>query len=1326
METIVRFFLISLFLCISFSCQKEKAREDKLAGEAYMISDNISNQHVTCFAEDSTGYIWIGTSRGLNKYNGYTYKHYFKEEDNLQSIPGNKINSLLADSQNRLWVSTSEGIAYIDSKGLIHRVEVEIKEYPPVQILENKNGEIIISLCSHLCKYDPGSNTFKVFYTYEQYNMYNKVHLDSNNNLWIVSLYSIKCVDYNSLKTLKTFKLEKYVNLFYSFLVGDRLYDLHDKGNLRIIDVNTKSYSPIPNIIKNHNVLPHAIITSIHPYKDNQILINTHKNGMYIYDYEKKVFLDQSDSNFPFEVPDYVITSLYTDKHNNLWIGSQNHGFKVIYAYNEQFNNVQTLHTLTKGQDITSLSIDEKENLWFATNSDNLYVFNLKNENVNHINLKKLFNEDPYYQDKVLSILAKNDTVWLRTEAKLIQCHYKNRNLTRLKTFYFRYYLYNIAKDKNGTLWTDISMSDLFAISKNSDELKKVKNYHSYYPNYQSCLLTLSTGEILSITSSSYLDIINPDDWSIKNYSLQDVIDKEHFIPTAAYEDSDQNVWIAIQDRGLIQYSLTTKKATLIKDTPSKNIVSIIEDNNKNLWMGTLSGLVKYDRQQKRFFSFYTQDGISSNQFSKNSSVRLSDNTLILGGTQGLTAFDPSDIDMKRHIPLYFEEIVSANPVINNTIDLKYNQSKMHISFAALDYSKYPRVRYFYKLEGLQDDWIDAGLNRTAAYSNLPPGKYTFKVHITSNDNADVLAENSLSINISPSPWLSIWAFILYVIVLLVLIMYINRLYLKFKVNKSMVQIALREKEQEKHINEMNMSFFTNISHEFRTPLTMIAGPISTILKDETLSSQNKHLLSTVNRSVSRLLRLVNQILEINKLENDTLSLNLSYVDIIHEINEVIEIYAINSNMKGLTINTTGLQSSFFMVLDKDSLEKILNNILSNAFKHSPENGNINIHFTVIPYDQASLLFKSLPIEDVQYAKVEIEDDGPGIPENELDNIFLKYYQVNNTLSKGGYNWGTGIGLYFTKLLVDMHHGFIKAENKPEKGMIFTVILPIKEFHPDLYQQQTQNEKINIKLLEDSYTIKQEQHFDKQYTILVIDDDVEISAYLNTLLQDTYNVVNRYRADDAYNEIDSINPDLILCDILMPGISGYEFCRNIKQDAGYSHIPVILLTAKSTTQEQIQGLEVGANAYIPKPFNPDYLAAAIKSQILNLENVRNILRDSTVMPHIDNSLSGNDQKFMNKLYELMESELSDNELNISEISKKIGMSRTKFYLKMKGLTGETPNVFFRRYKLNRAAEFIKSGEYNVSEVSILTGFSTLSHFSVSFKKQFGVSPREYK
>ena len=525
------------------------------------------------------------------------------------------------------------------------------------------------------------------------------------------------------------------------------------------------------------------------------------------------------------------------------------------------------------------------------------------------------------------------------------------------------------------------------------------------------------------------------------------------------------------------------------------------------------------------------------------------------------------------------------------------------------------------------------------------------------------------------------------------------------------------------------MSFFTNISHEFRTPLTMISGPISTILKDDELDDKNRHLLSIVNRSINRMLRLVNQILYFNKLDNDAISLHLDYIDIVYEINEIIEIFAINGNTQNIHINTFGLYESFFILLDRDKLEKILTNVLSNAVKFSPSGGNVDIYFDTISFSEACQLFALENQPETEYIKIVVEDEGPGIPNDKLETIFLKYYQVDHNSSKSGYNWGTGIGLYFTKRLISLHHGYIKAENRKDKGIAFTILLPntpTDQVDKSLLRDNSElssNKFLKDKIPSPKYDLASDKH---PYSILIIDDDVEISAYLNFLLQDEYNIINKYTADSAYTFLEKINPDIILCDVIMPGMSGYEFCQKIKNSEYFSHIPIILLTAKSSVQEQIEGLETGANAYIPKPFEPDYLMAVIKSQLLNVQNMRNLLGNSTKISEADSSFSELDNEFMTKLYELMEAELFNNEINVSETAKKMGMSRTKFYLKIKGLTGESPNIFFRRYKLNRAAELLKLGKYNISEVSVKTGFSTLSHFSISFKNHFGVTPKNYK
>lgn len=1327
------FLLFCIYIFIS--CHKED-NSLRVEQNNFNISNNISNQQITSFAEDDKGYIWIGTAQGLNKFNGYEYwQYYMNEANDSLSLTGNNIYSLLVDSQKRFWIATENGISILKSNGTFHTIPLDNKNYPPSDITETINGDIIISLRSDLYRYNTEEDRFEFLYHYNNYNFLNKFFIDKNNRLWCVTLNSIQCFDYPSMQLQKTYQVDKQVNLFYANLVNNYLYVTHGKGNLKIIDINTNEYIPIPKGIKDHPILSQALITQVYPYKNNKILVNTHKNGLYLYDYLTNMVYHQSEQEFPFIAPNQQITSFFSDSQDNLWIGTFTHSFKVIYKYSQQFNNNHILHSITKDHSVTALAFDKEENVWVATYSDMLYIYNTKTNKIdNSIDLKAFFSEDPYFQDKILSIhIDDENSIWFKTDTKIIKCLYQNKQLVRKEYLNTKMPIYDLIEDQQGNIWTGTQNKYVYAFDKKTNRCDTLDVYTTNYRYHKICLLAVDSGKILVAASHNSLNLIDPTNHEIKNYSLKDVIDEEYFTPTIMYEDSAKNIWIGIQNQGLYKFSLQTGKAEKISNTPSKNIVSIIEDKDQNLWLGTLYGLTKYDIKQQRFFSFYDYDGIGGNQFNRNSVISLPSGNLIFGGTHGLTIFDPSDVNLQRHIPLYFEQIRPSKPInLDKRIKINHNENDLSISFVALDYSKYPRVRYYYKMEGIDHNWIDARNNRQVSYPNLPAGNYTFRVYITSNDNTIPLAESFIDFEISPSPWLSFWAISIYILLLVGLFIYIGNLYLRIKNNRNMANIALREKEHEQYINEMNMSFFTNISHEFRTPLTMIAGPVSTILKKGELKDKDQYLLNIVHRNINRMLRLVNQILYFNKLDHDALSLNLSYVDVVHEINEIIELFVINDNVKDIRINKFGLYEPVFILLDKDKIEKILNNILSNAFKHTPNGGNINIRFDVIQQTEIFNLFPSEKVEenkDLEYVKIVIEDDGLGIPDDKLKDIFLKYYQVDSNSSTGGtYNYGTGIGLYFTQRLVNLHNGYIKAGNRVEGGAVFTIAIPIEKSKPNLNAQT-----VNINQDDISYpdtnnyypTVSQKHTRDKQ-TILIIDDDAEISAYLQTLLQEDFNLVSKYSADSAYSSLADIEPDLILCDVIMPGMSGYDFCQKIKQSDDFCHIPIILLTAKSSIDEQIEGLDVGANAYIPKPFEPNYLIAVIKSQLLNLSNIRNLLGTSTKISETNNSLSNNDNEFMTKLYELMESELSNNELNISEMTKKIGMSRTKFYLKLKGLTGENPNAFFRKYKLNRAAELIKSNKYNISEVAVHTGFSTLSHFSISFKKQFGVSPKEYK
>ena len=648
-----------------------------------------------------------------------------------------------------------------------------------------------------------------------------------------------------------------------------------------------------------------------------------------------------------------------------------------------------------------------------------------------------------------------------------------------------------------------------------------------------------------------------------------------------------------------------------------------------------------------------------------------------------------------------------------------HDENSFSLSFTALDYGEFERVHYYYMMDGFDKDWIDAGNTHTASYANLPSGRYTFRVKATDDTSDQIISdERTLSVDVEPAPVYTWWAWLIYFVLAAALAYYLYRNARRVVAARRAARQAQMEKEQELRTNQMNMSFFANIAHEFRTPLTMIAGPVGQLVKSDHLNAEDKSLLSVAQRSIQRMFKLVNQLMDFNKLENDTLRLSVEQIDVVKAMNDICDIFMFNAKEKGITINRFGLEESLQAWTDGDKLEKILSNLLSNALKFTPRGGHIDV---------------SLDVND-HLVKVSVADTGKGIPENQLENIFKRYYQLDNQ-TKAIVNYGTGIGLYYSRRLAELHHGSLTAGNREEgSGAVFTFIYPMNEEAYTEAERKPLDGDANLAVGADLKveapieSMPAPQDEDDRPTILVVDDDTEIINYMRMLFSRDYRLITCLDADTALEEMRAEEPNIVLSDVAMPGKDGYEFCHEIKQDIQLCHIPVILVTAKITAENQVEGLNVGADAYVTKPFDPSVLSALIQSQLKNRDRVRKLLTNATTTEEegVDNALSEQDRHFMEELYKLMEEELSNSELDVSRITKLLLISRTKLYYKIKGLTGETPSSFFRTYKLNRAAELLKSGKYTVSEISDKCGFSTQSHFSVVFKKQFGVTPTEYK
>jgi hypothetical protein len=1331
MKTLSLLFFI--FLLFSSCTRSGKDLVSEVERQSPLVTNDISNQQITAFGEDGKGHIWIGTFRGLNKFSVNEYHQYFCTDDSLD-IPDNHIHDIFLDSKKRLWISTVNGVCQYTDKDNFKNIRLSGNNRNGLRLSESSKGDILLTTLTDICLYNSSEECFEpAIYDFDTSSMFIiNSFVDAQDNCWVITSNDMRCYSLSDCKRTFSMKREGYCRASYLLKNGE----LWMAGNqsVSIFDVRQRKYLSLPGAIASHPVLSHVPVEYIYPY-ENGVLLCTQGRGVFYYDSISKTVIHQGENGFPFEVPNFKISRMFNDSQGNLWIGSVDQGYAVHYRYKKLFNNNNYLSSYFKDKSVISLSADKHQNLWIATLMDGVFVYRFGNQQLEKIDRNELFGRGEGNTAYVNQLYVSDidETVWMTaTSNEVLKCKYEEGRF-RVEQRYMVNVPMSIVEDDKQNLWIGTASSFLYVLRKGDKAFSRFPVFSGY--TFIPGLLPIGNGTILASAFYEPLKLVSADGTiSEPKVNIQDFercIQRSVFIPTDLYKDSSGNIWIGTVSNGLMCYSPESGKVTPFPGTTCTDISSIEEDRQGNLWISTLYGLSKYIPQTDKWINYYEADGLGGNQFYDRASCCLDDGTLVFGGTHGVTIFQPTNMQVRHDIPLLFEDIKIHNTLVrpgkeacidrhlsyNPDINLKYDQNGFSISFAALDYSESERLHHYYKLDGFDQYWINAHNNKEAYYANLPAGTYTFRVRITQNDQSTIVGENAIRVIVHPAPWATWWAYTFYLIAGITILAFFIRAMWRIREEKQAVLRAEQAKAQEQFINKMNMSFFANISHEFRTPLTMISGPVSLLYSSPDITGENKNLLRIVQRSVNRMLRLVNQMLDFNKLENDTLKLKVRPTEIVVLLKELTDIFRVNAESKSITMITNGLEGSFIAWIDEDKIDKIFTNLMSNALKYTPAGGRINVNFDIVAGEDA-----------VQAVKIEVINTGQ-IPDDKLEKIFERYYQISD--EHGGiYNWGTGIGLYYARSLARLHHGSLTASNlKDDNKVMFTLIVPIGQ---SAYSEaERSHEQVNqleaFPLEENPLPVKSDPDLDKEKkTIMVVDDDSEVAYYLEMLLGSDYQVVCRFNAESALEAITENAPDLILSDVVMPGKDGYWLCREIKESLQLCHIPVILVTAKTTIENQVEGLNVGADAYVIKPFEPHYLMALIKSLLNNREKTRSLLSRSTQTDKMDeNVLSPQDNMFMTELYHLMESEISNPELDVTRMTQLLKVSRTKFYYKVKGLTGENPSVFFKTYKLNRAAELLKEGKYTISEIADMTGFNTLSHFSKSFKQQFGIPPSEY-
>lgn len=1295
-----------------------------------VFSDALSSYDVTSFVMDKNRKIWIGTSYGLNLYDGYRYHQFFHNDKDTASISDNKILCLMRDSRNRIWVGTENGLSEYVGNEVFRNYRNEASGLCRVkQIAETSDGRLLINTGNEIYELNGDVLVEKL----KEDGGPLSIATDNCGGFWLFSALKRAYYDKN-YHTKRQYFNPLSAKLVISAKDRHRIWATQSRGisciNMDTQEIEYQSKEQMP-------ILPRFLLP-----EENGLLMKSDKHGLYYFNLKKKCLDSIPDESFLDIKNQELISCLYRDDDNNLWIGFYNGGFRFISQTDRKISaaNRQPLYNQTLDKYITTLVGGSNDVVWGGTNKD-LFRYDTATKCFQQFSQENLFTDSPYYRQTLQKVVPAADYLWMLTNVRIVVAKYQNEGVEVKRSLKLGSILGDCVVDGQ-TCYVTADSKFLFTAHADGEVDSLVVGHPLY--NHNCKLLNLKNGKILLAMQGLNFMQLDINSRTLRTLSTNKLPHHSNVLPVCMLEDRAGNVWLGTYGHGLLCLNLEENRIEPVSSLPSRQVMSIAEDKEGVLWMGTRKGVMSYspDTGLSYLYNIRVHSGKPYRVFNEECICTGSDQ-ILLGGSNGCVSILPSALQQNSTSHLEIRKVYIGNETVgrialdkegNGRYIFNFNENDLEINFGGVNYGDAPLYIYEYKMEGYDHNWIPAGTTHEVFYSNLPAGEYSFKVRAMQSYGSNVIEEKSISITVLRAPWLSVPALLLYICLCIGLIVYINRLYLRIRSNQMAFQLANADKEREQRTNQMNMSFFANISHEFRNPLTMIAGPIITLYNDNSLPAQVHHKLGVVRKSINSMLKLIDQMLDFNQLENDVLRLKVGQFDVVHEVNAWADIFEETTREHHISLKREGLDIPYYTCLDHDKLDKILGNLFTNALKHTPENGVIRIVFSIMTEQQAAEQFTCPANGGRDYFCISIFNNGKHIPDEKLNDVFKRYYQVKELNEEHQHGWGTGIGLYYVQKLVQLHKGSIKVENIVSGGVEFSFVIPSGE---EAYSREEHIEKEIalsafpiVKLKKGVSSIEQwmndENKLAQKPKILIVEDDTQLACYLRSIFCEDYQVENKYSAESALNVMEQVAPDIILSDVIMGEMSGYEFCRTMKEDVAFSHIPFILITAKSQMSEQIEGLDLGANAYVTKPFDPDYLKALVRSQLANCENMRKLLNENVYTASIEGGLSTQDRAFMDELYQLMEKHLADLDLNLNTICEELRMSRSKFNYKIKGLTGDTPNNFFKNYKLNRAARLLKEGKNNVSEVAMLTGFGTISYFSVCFKKQFGVNPSDYQ
>ena len=1345
------------------------------------IQETTSKRAISSIIQDSNDFIWIGTNgAGLYRNDGVNYYGY-KYDKKPGSVNSNFIYTTFIDSYNNLWVGSDDGLCLynreLDNFTKINIGDVISKGYnEPITIktiVQDNNGNLILGAY--------GFGLFKLNIKTLKTTLIQSKLLDKPDFLikssaktkqgiiYLGTSYGLLEIDLNG-KVKQVYKdkfkreplLEDIDNL-----VIDRFGYIWlgtTQNGLIKIKPETDNYQ-----FENYSITKNKIL-SIVESSLGYIICGTENDGLFVVNYKGQVVQKYLHSKYNnFSLKSNSVWSLYEDKEKRLWLGYFNKGLGVFDKPNNKFNSLEALvnnDNSLQTSYVTSVTKDKKGNLLISNEGGGLDIYNLADKSYIHVNK----NNQNYYSgldavDIQTIFIDSRQNIWIGSWDRGIYflkngttkfINYNTANTAGLKSNR----VFSFSEDSKGRIWIGTFIKGLHYFDNKSNTIVHCDSKPFTDKALDKAFIRkvfVDSDDLLWVGTILGLYQVNLSDPNFKVTKMRDEmfrdITKHNSIQTilSIYESNDKTIWIGTDGEGLFSYNKKNKLFSDYDDFPGfkeKSVRAIISDNNGSLWISGGSGLTKLDFKSKKSTNFNKDDGLIDNDFNNNAVFKDGNGNLYFGSYEGVNYFNPAEIKKTEKAPrLYFSDFKlfnqsvkpneDASPltkVISETkeIILDYTQSVFTIEYVGINYNYSKKNQYAYYLEGFEKDWNYVGNNRAATYTNLEAGNYVFKVKSANADGSWSNNVLELKIKILPPWWKTFWAYLIYTFILVFLIIYFNKLYQnRFKAKQAIILEKEKTIQLEK-LNNKKLQFFTNISHEFRTPLTLIINPLEDILRSKNVSPEIHNKLKIVHKSSDRLSRLINELMDFNKLEFNKIILQARKIEVVAFTQGIISYFDEEAAARNITINFESSIEELDDWLDPKMLEKILFNIISNAFKFTPDNGAITIAIDKSNTD--SLIING---DKVPSFSITITDTGSGIRKKDLNRIFDRFYQVNN-INKDYYG-STGIGLEVVKEFIELHKGKVDVESEVGEGTKFIVTFPLgksvykkNEIVDEIFKiEKNKNQflSVNNHYDEDEFTDQTNENStaetSKPYTVLIVEDNPELRNYLKQELSKLYKVITAENGKKGYELAVQKLPDIIVTDVIMPVMDGLQMCKNIKGDLKTSHIPLLMLSAKAMVKDRLEGIDSGADMYLSKPFELDIL----KSSLAQLITSRQIMFKkfySGITKQGKEKTTSLDNDFIQKILHFINENISEPELTVELLSSKIFLSRSQLYRKIKTLTGVSVNEFIRNVRLEKAKQLIEKGNNNINEISYKVGFTSPSYFAKCYKTKYGHLPNQEK